>query len=80
MHAVDAAEAQSSHELDSVSFACAIECLDGSVGLLRRKHTTHHSCQVNVQVCVLRLWEQLQQQVREGQMLVCVQPWLGVCT
>ena len=40
MHAVDAAEAESSHELDSVSFAGAIECFDGSVGLLRRKHTT----------------------------------------
>jgi hypothetical protein len=57
VHAVDAAEAQPSHELDSVSFACAIECFDGCVGLLCRKHAAHHSSQVNVQVCVLRPWE-----------------------
>ena len=80
VHAVDATEAESSHELDSVSLACAIECFDGGIGLLRREHTAHHSSQVNVHVCVLWPWKQLQQQVRKRQMLVCVHPRLSVRT
>ena len=80
VHAVDATEAESSHELDSVSLACAIECFDGGIGLLRREHTAHHSSQVNVYVCVLRPWKQLQQQVRKRQMRVCVHPRLSVRT
>ena len=78
VHAVDATEAESSHELDSVSLASAIECFDGGIGLLRREHTAHHSSQVNVHVCVLWPWKQLQQQVRKRQMLVCVHPRLSV--
>ena len=80
VHAVDATEAESSHELDSVSLACAIECFDGGIGLLRREHTAHHSSQVNVHVCVLWPRKQLQQQVRERQMLVCGHPRLSVRT
>jgi hypothetical protein len=80
VHTVDAAEAESSHELDSVSLACAVDCFDGSVSLLRREHTAHDSSQVNVHVCVLRPWKQLQKQVRKGQMLVCVHPRLSVRT
>ena len=80
VHAVDATEAESSHELNSVSLACAIESFDGGIGLLRREHTAHHSSQVNVHVCVLRPWKQLQQQVRKRQMLVCVHPRLSVRT
>ena len=57
VHAVDATEAESSHELDSVSLASAIECFDGGIGLLRRQHTAHHSSQVIVRVCVLRPWK-----------------------
>ena len=73
VHAVDAVEAELSHELDSVSLACAIECFDGGIGLLCREHTAHHSSQVNVHVCVDVMWcrKQLQRQVREGHRCLC---------
>ena len=48
VHTIDAAEAELSHELDSVSLARAIECFDGGIGLLGREYTAHDSRQVDV--------------------------------